>query len=1715
MLLQFVIENIFGRSSLSVPGTARRFSRQHLLMIVLFVVTGTVFGGMKKAAFASTTIGLNISTGGTLTVTGAASLQGGASVSDGQLLDLSSIQPTAGTNEGIKLPQASGSLGAPSSGVGYLAYRTETSALQYYDGAAWISVTTSTVASSFTPSANNTYDLGKFGGAWKDVYSSGTVRIGTGTTIDGTTLTLAAASGFNLGKFFVDSSGNVNASGTVRSASGLTTGGTIQPTANNTVDIGAFGSAFKDVYASGSIRVGSGAASTTISSSGNITTTGNILPASNNASDIGAFGAATKDIYSSGTTRLGTLSNDGNTTLGDTSADTITLNARFASTLNPNANNTLDIGTFGTAWKDIYSSGTVRIGTGTIIDGTTLTLAAASGFNLGKFFVDASGNVNASGTVRTAAGLTTGGTIAPTANNTVDIGAFGSAFKDLYASGTARINTISVITALAPAANNSIDSGSFGSAWRDIYASGSVRVGSGAASTTISSSGNITTTGSLLPASNNASDVGAFGTAWRDIYASGTTRLATTTLADNTLLNLSNIAPTTGVNEGLQLPQTTTLGNPGSGAGYLAYDTDNFQLQYYDGIAWNAVVTSTASASTLQGAYGGGNAVTTTDARDLSFVLADTTTDANFDVNLVSSSTTVGDVPSFSTSTASRGVFRLHKDAQNLMIVDSSGTSTIFGTLNVNYPYAPRVIASLSATTQNPAAVISGHYAYLSDSTSNGLSIYDITDQRKPSKVNTNLSTTIGNVYSFQLQGRYLYAGSSSGVFIIDVSNVKTPTLVYTFTGSAFIGCSNPSCSVYVSGSYLYLTSPAGSPNSGLYVYDIRNPLHPVFLAKDQQGGGPQSVTGQGKYVYLGTNTTNSGGFIRAFDMTNPRRPLLIGSLTTSGITNSQMVVRGKYLYSGTTSGLLIVDVSDPTTLTLKSTTATLSPAACDVRVDVQGRYAYMSGQICTGSVGGFFVYDVASSTKPVLLYQTQGTGGYQDGIIVSGRYAFTLGSSAVSPLVWDINGAEISSASIGSLSAESLVVETDVEVWNRITAHGGVGISGGLNVDGEVGIFSYSSSTAFLISDINVAKQGDPVAAIYYQSATSTGLYLSVSTTNYAASGFDAMLRLDTTRVTSSLFNFFTANVASTGSATATVFRVDGLGSVYVSGTTYLGGSPAGNTIVARQTSSGTLASFFSQSSSTPNLYLNTSSTSMEITGLDGLLRIDAVTSTLPFRFNFITANWGSGVGGVTNTAFAVRGDGQIFSDAGTTITSPADLAELTKIHGPFDDYPDGTIVSQSPDDEEVAMVAVPSIGNVLGIATDRGVFMGSGRWGKEIQDFPGNIHDFEVAHGVRRISVAGYIKMRVNNENGPILPGDPLGLSETTPGEARRAKSGDLIVGMARASFPPKEHTTPPGAGSPSASVTNETEEAIDDTSSLATDDTSSQASSSPQETSSTTTVSHGLVEAVVGNGAGLAIQQAEQLQNQGMTQTEDGTFHQSSISLLTNGPTTINQLIVKDIASFHGELRVKGHAIFNEDMAGMAKFLPGSNTVHVTYSEPYAVIPVVTLTPEGDVPTRWWVSDRTEAGFIINIKQPSWQETYAFSWHALAVPEPQLFVSDGTHGPADKEYLWRDDGSGRRSTLLSPATDTSSIKPTPAVEGATTDIDVAPTEPVIGVLSTDSVTPVAEPSPSEPAPTSSDVPPATELPTSAVPDSGNPDGAGGPDPETWIPFLPFTRG
>ena len=128
-----------------------------------------------------------------------------------------------------------------------------------------------------------------------------------------------------------------------------------------------------------------------------------------------------------------------------------------ASLLRPKTNNAVDLGTTSLKYKDLHMQGTAAIATNATVGGTlgvtgatTLsdTLAVTGNqTNTGNLTVNGNttlGNA-ASDTVTVTADVASN--LIPSADNTYDLGASGSEWKDLYVDGTANIDTGSIDTA--------------------------------------------------------------------------------------------------------------------------------------------------------------------------------------------------------------------------------------------------------------------------------------------------------------------------------------------------------------------------------------------------------------------------------------------------------------------------------------------------------------------------------------------------------------------------------------------------------------------------------------------------------------------------------------------------------------------------------------------------------------------------------------------------------------------------------------------------------------------------------------------------------------------------------------------------------------------------------------------------------------------------------------------------------------------------------------------------------------------------------------------------------------------------------------------------------------------------------------------------------------------------------------------------------------------
>jgi 6-phosphogluconolactonase (cycloisomerase 2 family) len=139
-----------------------------------------------------------------------------------------------------------------------------------------------------------------------------------------------------------------------------------------------------------------------------------------------------------------------------------------------------------------------------------------------------------------------------------------------------------------------------------------------------------------------------------------------------------------------------------------------------------------------------------------------------------------------------------------------------------------------------------------------------------------------------------------------------------------------------------------------------------------------------GDYAYVA-----DGDGLVIFDVTNPSTPTFLGSYSTLPNSSAYAVtVAGDYAYiAGSDGRFSAIDVSDPTAPTLTWDDVTIVADGTDVVV--AGDYAYVVfSQFLTDF--GLVVYDISAPTTPVAVttYDTTGTSGLD----IAGDYLYTVG---------------------------------------------------------------------------------------------------------------------------------------------------------------------------------------------------------------------------------------------------------------------------------------------------------------------------------------------------------------------------------------------------------------------------------------------------------------------------------------------------------------------------------------------------------------------------------------------------------------------------------------------------------------------------------------------------------------------------------------------------
>jgi hypothetical protein len=229
------------------------------------------------------------------------------------------------------------------------------------------------------------------------------------------------------------------------------------------------------------------------------------------------------------------------------------------------------------------------------------------------------------------------------------------------------------------------------------------------------------------------------------------------------------------------------------------------------------------------------------------------------------------------------------------------------------YLFAPASFSSNAAAPAIPG--ISGSTSrfniindYLYAVNSYSLTAFDISATNDPQKLSSNnVGWSIETIYSFKDK---LFLGSSSGVFIYDISNPSSPVNLGQFSHAR-------SCDpVIVDGDIAYVTLHDGTPCGGysneMDVINVSTLASP-FLVRTYSTTNPHGLTKDNNQLFV----CDGKGGLREYDASDPAHVIL--KETISGIETFDAIAWNKNLVVVAKDGLYQYDYTTPGKLVQKS----------------------------------------------------------------------------------------------------------------------------------------------------------------------------------------------------------------------------------------------------------------------------------------------------------------------------------------------------------------------------------------------------------------------------------------------------------------------------------------------------------------------------------------------------------------------------------------------------------------------------------------------------------------------------------------------------------------------------------------------------------------------------------------------------------------------------
>jgi hypothetical protein len=289
-----------------------------------------------------------------------------------------------------------------------------------------------------------------------------------------------------------------------------------------------------------------------------------------------------------------------------------------------------------------------------------------------------------------------------------------------------------------------------------------------------------------------------------------------------------------------------------------------------------------------------------------------------------------------------QGLLVLGGQTYTLSIPDGQATVLVF---DARPPRLDALIASVEIPYPQGIA-LEGDLAYVA--AAHSLAVVDVSTPESPIVVGSLPWGEEDYLADVAVAGdRACVAAAADGLYVVDVSDPEDPVLVG-------LDSSGGALDVAIRGDLAYVAG-----GNGLRIVDLADPTGPKTVGTWAGWGWAEAIAVAGDYAYL----TESSSGLAIIDVSDPAEPVLAGLLPLDFV--SGLCVSPPYVFLATGWGLVVVDASDPTI-----------PIGMGIFGPSLGRSPALHGSVLYGSRGfdGIVAVDVSNPLEPDLLGGTTHT---------------------------------------------------------------------------------------------------------------------------------------------------------------------------------------------------------------------------------------------------------------------------------------------------------------------------------------------------------------------------------------------------------------------------------------------------------------------------------------------------------------------------------------------------------------------------------------------------------------------------------------------------------------------------------------------------------------------------------------------------------------------